>query len=332
VVILSLLPGCRNVKDASDESIADIQKREGIPVRCIKVKVGNLMSCEVLGGTAEGYTQTTLTAGISGKITAINYRVGDIVPVNSSIMTIEPDGPQNFNLVKQQFETTQKSRDRLRALAEQGGVSQEMIDQVEAAYSSAKDGLDAIRKTQFLPAPFSGTIVNIYQTVNNKISSGANLCTIADMERIRIPLVVSDVIVNKFKKGQIAIAVVGNDSLKGSVENVSLSGRDNTHTFIVETVFRNTEKVLKPSMYIPVTVITETKLNTIAVPFDMLRIDGEETFVYLEIAGIARKRNLQTGLRSGDLIEIVNGLHNDDNIIINGGGMLADGVKVKVIN
>jgi membrane fusion protein (multidrug efflux system) len=331
IASLIVMVGCTKQQEEKSESVADIQKRDGVPVRVIKSGFGQMLAYELLGGTAEGYFQSTLNAGIAGKVSDIKGNVGDIVTQNASLMSIEPDGSQNFELTKQQFETAKKSRERILALAEQGGVAQEIIDRVDAEFAAAREGLEAVRKSQFIPAPFEGTIVNIFQTVNNKVSSGDKLLTIAKMDKIRVPLVVSDVLINKFKTGLSAMAIIGTDTINGLIEKVSLSGQDQTHTFIIEAVFNNSRKLLKPSMYVPVKVITNVKPHVISLPLDAIIDDNSKKLVYKIENGVSKRYGVTTGIRVGEVCEVLSGINDGDLVVVSGMSLLADSSKVKII-
>lgn len=328
-----LLTGCAAKKtEEKAESISDIQKREGVPVRISAAKDTSIEEYEMLGGTAEGYIQTTLGAGLPGKISVMNVKVGDYIAQDASLMSIAPDIPQHYEVVKQQVENFQKSKDRITALAAQGGVPQQVIDDVNTNLYTAKEGLESVRKSQFVLAPFSGTIVNIYQMLNSKVGPGADLATIAKIEKIRVPLTVSDIMINRFKIGQKAFAITGRDTIEGIIEKVALAGVEATHTFKIEAVFENPNRVLKPAMYVPVKVITATKTNAITLPLDAVINDGSRKYVYIINGDIATSSNVATGIRSGNTYEIVAGVQVNDNVVISGSSLLFDGTKVKVVN
>jgi membrane fusion protein (multidrug efflux system) len=323
-----IISGCKQKKDEKVETVADIQKREGIPVRVVKAETSVITAYEALGGTAEGYYQTTITSSIAGKIISVNVSVGDKVEQNSSLMTIEPDMAENYNLAKTQYETSRKSRERLLALAEQGGVAQEMIDQIEAVYLAAKEDMEAMRKNQFVPAPFAGTVVNLFQTDNRRVNAGDKLVTIARIDSIRVPIVVSDVLINKFKTGQKAIAF---DSIQGLIGKVALSGQQSNHTFIVEAVFSNPGKVLKPGMYVPVKVVVARKEN-VMLPMEAVVSEGRGKFVYVVKDLQAKKVPVSVGIRSEEMLEIVSGVSKGDLVVFSGNLMLTDGTRVKIVD
>ncbi len=328
-----LLTGCAAKKEEKKaESISDIQKREGVPVRVVAAKDTSIEEYEMLGGTAEGYIQTTLSAAMPGKISALKVKVGDHIAQDASLMTIAPDIPQHYEVVKQQVENAQKSKDRIAALAAQGGVPQQVIDDVNTQLFVAKEGLESVRKSQFVLAPFSGTIVNVFQMLNSKVGPGAELATVAKIEKIRVPLTVSDVLINRFKIGQKAFAITGNDTIEGIIEKVALAGIDANHTFKIEAVFENHKRILKPAMYVPVKVVTATKSNAITLPLDAVIVDGSRKYVYIINGDVATSSNVATGIRSGNVYEIVAGVQVNDKVVVSGSSLLFDGTKIKVVN
>ncbi|MDO5575437.1 MAG: efflux RND transporter periplasmic adaptor subunit [Fibrobacter sp.] len=327
-----LIFGCSKREISVDESIEQIQKRKGIPVVVAEVHKGTLVVDELLGGTARGYYQTTISSSIAGKLIEIRAKIGDYVEKDSSLMSIEPDHAQNYDVVKQQYENSIKNRQRIRVLAEQGGVSQELIDEVDAQYLKSKEDLDAVRKSQFVLSPFSGTVVNIFQTLNSKLAPGTELITIAQVKKIRIPLKISDKIINKFKVGQKAVAIVDNDSVSGVIENVSLAGNDFTNTFEIEAVFNNAQKLIKPGMHILVRIIIESKNDVITLGSEDIINDGAQKYVYIVNDSLARKAEIVTGKKIDGKYEIVSGISDADLVVVKGASLLYDGAKVNVVS
>ena len=316
---------------ATTESITDIQKREGVPVRVVTAERSSLTLYEYVGGTAEGYFQTTLTSGIPGTITSVNVAIGDNVRKDASLMKIEPATPQNYDLVKQQFENAEKSRERVNALAKEGAVSQEILDQVAIGYSTAKEGLDIVRKNQFVVAPINGTVVNIHKQVNNTVFPGAELVTLADIRKIKVPVTVSDLLINRFKKGQRAEAVVGGDTIEGTVDRIPLSGNESTHTFEIDVVFDNPKYRIKPGMYLEMRIITSEKTGVVTLPMDAVIIDGKDQSVFIVTDSIAKKMTIVTGDRSGDTFEITQGVTEGVQVVVSGASLLAESTKVKIV-
>lgn len=76
-----------------------------------------------------------------------------------------------------------------------------------------------------------------------------------------------------------------------------------------------------------VSIITDTKENTIVVPVEAICIDNEEVFVYLLEDGKAVKKNVELGISNDTYYEVLSGVSLEDELIKNTSG-LEDGVKV----
>lgn len=331
MVCFALLTGsCTRKKTEKVESVADIQKREGIPVRILTVVPRTLEVTEIAGGTAEGLLQTTVTTIGAGRITDIKVKVGDYVEKNTALMTMDLDAAQNFQLAKTQFESALKTCDRIKALVEQGGASQEMLDNAQTALAAAREALNATRKSEFIQAPFAGTIMAIYPSAGSVIDKTKPVVDIARLDKIRLKATVSEAVINRFKNGQPALAALSGDTIRGSVTEVSLVGSA-SHTFTVEITLENTRRLIRPGMYLTATVVVERRTSILTLPLETILAEGETKYVYVIKNGLARRTAVTTGMRGGGSYEIVEGLFAGDTVVNAGAGNLTDGAKVKIV-
>jgi len=322
--------GCTKHKKQVAESIADIQKREGVPVRAITVQPGCIAAVENAGGTAEGIFQSSITAIANGRITQINVKVGDYVEKNASLMTIVPDAAQTFAVSKVQLDNAEKARDRIKALVAQGGASQEMLDNAETELAVAREAVGSMEKSEFVLAPFAGTITAVYPSPNSIIAKEKPLIDIARLDKIRLSVTVSELIINRFKTGQPATVVVGSDTIRGTVGEVSLAGSAN-HTFTLDVMFDNKNHVIKPGMYLTANVVVAQKNGVLSLPLETVLSDGTEHYVYVIIDGTAYRVSVVPGMRGDDHIEIKEGLHAGDMVVTEGATNLSENTKVKIV-
>jgi RND family efflux transporter MFP subunit len=332
VVFILLATGCSGKKKELNESIDDIQKREGVPVTVLKVQPKELLATENIGGTAEGFYQTSIVCNVPGQVAELYVSIGDYVDKGTKLMKIDPDMPSSLTMAKAQYDQAEKSKMRLDTLSKEGAVAQDLVDQVEVGYTVAKASLHAAQKTELVMAPFSGTVANIFYSEGNSIDRGKPLVDIATLEKIRIKSTVSEVIINKFKTGQKAFTRINDDTLWGQVSLVSISGQPMSHTFSVETVFPNPKHLLKPGMSASIEVIVERRFNILTLPIETVISEGTNRFVYIVTDGTAEKKPVQIGLRGGNSYEISSGLKEDDLIVASGSSKVFSGVKVKIIN
>lgn len=328
--LMWMLAGCGG-DEGSTESIAEIQKREGIPVRTIAVTRGTLRVTERLGGTVEGYAQTTLGAGVPGTLTRYGAAVGRRVGKGTVVARIDPDVASPYAMAKAQYDQVAKSRERVTALAEEGGVPQEAVDQIEAAYTAAKEQLDAATKSVNILAPFAGTIIEQKIPLGSKVGPGQSLVTIADLRRTRVTLDVNETMIGEFAVGQRAYILLGNDSLFGEVAKIPIGAREQGHMFPVDVVFDNPDTRLKPGMFVTVHVITTELPDALALPAELVMRDDTGAYVYSVDGDKARRTRLDLGVRGGGRMSVNHGLAEGDVVVAEGAGKVSDGVKVRVV-
>lgn len=88
-------------------------------------------------------------------------------------------------------------------------------------------------------------------------------------------------------------------------------------------------KSLKPGFQIIMEIETDKKVTNV-LPMDALYDEGDQPFVYIVKDGKAIKKEVQTGITSGSKIEVLEGISNEDQIIINAPDSIKNGLEVTV--
>ncbi len=322
---------CQKKAKMKAETIEEIQKREGIPVTTLNVQRGTLRDIELVGGTLEGERQTTLVCNVPGQVQEIYARVGEGVAKGGRLLRMDPDMPSPLEMSEAQYKNAEKSKERLDALAQEGGVSQEIVDQVESGLVAARASYKYAAKTEILTAPYSGTVTQIYQSLGSTVDRGRPLVDLATLDRVRLKAQVSEAVIHRFAVGQPARIALGSDTIEGRVTLVSLSGGAASHSFSIEALFANPGRRLRPGMFVTASIVVEERKNAITVPMESLVQEGDRNFLFLVENDQARKIAVQTGIRGGSMYEILQGIDEGQLFVKAGMGNLVDGVKVKLV-
>ncbi|MBD3317607.1 MAG: efflux RND transporter periplasmic adaptor subunit, partial [Chitinivibrionales bacterium] len=293
---------------------------------------GNLRAVEIVGGTVEGISQTVVSTGAGGTVKRIVAGVGSRVAENGVVAVVEPDGASPYTMAKAQYDQIKKSYERVKALADEGAVPQETIDQVEAAYIAAREQLRAARKAENVPAPFGGTVIEVYEQPKSKVGPGTPIAKIARWDKIRVEIEVNERLISNYSPGQRAYIVAEGDTLWGEIEKVALGANAMTHAFPVWAVFPNPGLRIKPGAYVVVNVITRTAQSALHVPMDVVTVKEDGAWVYTVTGGVARRKIVKHGLRSEGFLEITEGLTEGEKVVVRGASLLSDGAKVRIVN
>ena len=328
-----ILAGCGRRDEQPSESIADIQKREGFPVRVMAVERGELQVVEKTGGTVEGLSQTTVGAAVAAKIVSVDVTVGDRVRVDQVVMRLDREAvSSHYVQARAAYDQALRSRDRLKSLVDEGGASRDLLDQAETGLIVARSNFDAAAKSVDVLAPFSGTVVEIFQPVDRIVDSQDPLMTFATLERIRVKMNVNEAIVDRFEKGQPAFVPLEGDTLAGGISLVSMAGFSMNHSFEVEAVFDNPVERLKPGMFVTVHTVVYSAPDAVSLPIETILAEGEERFVYLIREGRTHMVPVQVGVRGGGRYEILDGIAEGDFIVLEGASVLEDGAPVRIVD
>ncbi|MFP7295851.1 efflux RND transporter periplasmic adaptor subunit [Neobacillus niacini] len=108
-----------------------------------------------------------------------------------------------------------------------------------------------------------------------------------------------------------------------------LQGGSQAVQYPVTTKISGDSKSLKPGFQIIMEIETDKKIAHV-LSLNALHDDGEQPYVFIVQDGKASKKNIKTGITSGEKIEIMEGLSKEDKIIIKGPDSLKDGMDVTI--
>ena len=185
-------------------------------------------------------------------------------------------------------------------------------------------------------APIDGTVLDDYSlTTGAMISPSSPLLDIADLSRLKATLKVPESKIFSVRPGLPVILrfdALPNEEFIGEVTRIDQYVDPSTRTSSVEIELDNkkTGGKLRPGMFGQASIIEREIENAVLIPENALHESEKGFYVLLEENGIARLREVSTGVRQGSMIHITKGLNEGDRVIIFGGNTLNDGDRVTV--
>lgn len=125
------------------------------------------------------------------------------------------------------------------------------------------------------------------------------------------------------------ISAVASNSNGLNINSLMGSSGGSSATIPAQVTINGADSSVIVGVDVNVSIITDTKENTIVVPVEAICIDNEEVFVYLLKDGVAVKKNVELGISNDTYYEVLSGVSLDDVLIKNTSG-LEDGVKVEL--
>ncbi|HKH44044.1 MAG TPA: efflux RND transporter periplasmic adaptor subunit [Thermoanaerobaculia bacterium] len=266
--------------------------------------------------------------------------------------------PEKTSVVKQAAATLNQARltrDRMANLFEQQLIPRQDLDTAEANFGVAEaryqQAIEDARGRQavlgqrmseleiarqqlsdsMLKAPFDGMIQERLVSPGDYVAAGAPVVVLVRVHPLRLRLAVPERESANVRTGQeVRVTVEGDpETHAGRVARISPAISEENRTLQIEAEVPNPDARLRPGSFARAEIVTRSSEPAVVVPAAaIVRFAGLEKVMGVE-SGKAVEKRVRTGRRSGDRIEIVDGVAAGEPVVLNPGNLVG-GQPVKV--
>jgi len=272
----------------------------------------------------------------------IEQAEADVAKCQASMVLGRKELLRQDDLLKQDF-TSQQARDRAQeqlsvAEAELTAVQKalelaktrysEDLKQAEADIDRAKAILDNAKvelSYATITAPISGVIASVSTQEGETVAAGLNaptFVTIIDLNRLQVDAYVDEVDIGKVKVGQGGVFTVDSFpdlEFKGKVVAIYPKAviQENVVNYdVVIEIVTDYKGLLRPEMTASVTIFLDLRSNVLAVPAKAIKRDRGKNVVYILSNGEPKRCEIKVGWKDGQWIEIVDGLKQEQTVLL----------------
>ncbi len=318
------------------------------PVSVIDVTTSSLSRHTIATGNAMAEKEMEVTSQIAGKYKLKNhpaysrpFKLGDRVKAGQAFVEIEDkeyvngisleSKKMNLDLAKQEYE-------KQKSVYDKGGVTLRELRNAELQMTNAQNELEnaEIRLEKMkIDIPISGVIVKLpHYTPNSQIQQGNSLATIMNYAQMYVDVSLPENTMTEIKTGQkvqITNYSLPNDTLIGTVTELSPAIDINTRTYLGKVRFGNPKLLIRPGMFIKTLIKVNQKDDIIVIPKEVIISDQRGKRVFVVKENTAFERIIETGIENEDMIEVISGLEVNERLVIKGFETLRNKSKVKVL-
>ncbi|MGB6743610.1 MAG: efflux RND transporter periplasmic adaptor subunit [Terracidiphilus sp.] len=328
---------------------------QALPVQTVSVAMAPVPQSSEYVATIKSRRSATLMPQVSGVLTEIRVKSGDVVKVGQELMVIDPR--QQQAAVNSQRATEQQKKavydynaielDRQKKLFEAGVTSRDAYDQEQQAYQNSKADYESAvesRKTQeqllgyyTICAPFDGVVGDIPVHVGDYVSPLASpatiLTTVDENKNLEAYIYVPTELSAKVKMGLGVDLLDNNGSLleKTRIDFISPQVDSDLQGILVKAPVNSKPGLLRTAQLIKARIVWSTASTAVVPVLAVTRLGGQ-TFVYVaEDQGgkyTARQTSITVGDTVGNDYAVESGLKNGDKVIVSGLQFLMDGMPV----
>ncbi|HNQ14272.1 MAG TPA: efflux RND transporter periplasmic adaptor subunit [Pyrinomonadaceae bacterium] len=212
------------------------------------------------------------------------------------------------------------------------------VRNARAAVRTAETQVDQARKSlsdTSILAPFSGYVSEKTADVGEYLSPNApntKICSIVRTAVLRLKIDIPEQSIGKVSVGQGVSAQVSaypDRKFAGTVARILPSLNAQSRTLTVEAEIENVGGLLKPGQFATVRITQSKPEPAVVVPASAVRSDGDVNKVFVVKDGVAQERFVKTGLLENDMIEIKQGVAENEVVATSSLDKLGDGMIVK---
>ena len=188
-----------------------------------------------------------------------------------------------------------------------------------------------------ITAPFDGVVVSRSLDPGAYVTPGTStpILSIADLDQIDVTVNISEVQIASIRLGapvEIQVDAYPGRIFHGSVSRIAGGADAATRTVQVEIDIANPGRLLRPGMYATASLSAGADENVLVVPLSALVTIGDQHFVWLVTDNVTHKRVVTVGRATGDVVEIMSGIGDGDQIVARGTDLVREGQPVRSVS
>ena len=362
-----LMCGCQN--SDSEEKITPPGSKivEPATVKVVIVKRADISVPLVATGTIFPEYESKIGPKISGTIETVYVDEGDEVGKGKILVQLDQEslliavrqGQAIVRVAEAQLkeaevkvENLKKERKRLANLFKKNVISQQKYDDIDTAYSMAVTEIEVIRaqilscrenlamaeqklRDTVIIAPFSGLIVKRFINQGEYVSTmpPSPLFLIMNIDKVKTEIGLPEVHIAHINIGNpvdVTVDTYRGITFKGRISTINPMVDPVSRAFTVKVEIPNKDHKLKPGMFARVKIYPKIHKDALIVPFKSVMKREGNTVVFVIDGNTVRLRAVTAGINNEREIEVIDGLKEGEEVVVEGHYGMADNTKVRV--
>ncbi len=355
--LLSLFLAACGSKDGKtdDKSANKNGDKKGAKATLVTVtKVSNqaLETTEVAIGSLEGLISPTVAAEVAARVLKFHVTAGQQVKQGQLIATLDAtdfglqrnEQQAEIARIQAQIDNQAKTVDRNQALVNKNFISKNAVDNDIAQQKVLQHQLEAAKahigsinhdsnKTRVV-SPVNGVVEKRLVSQGEFVRIGDPIVQIVSKQKLRAHLPFPEQIAAQFKAGlKVRLSTPTSDkAVETTIHELKPMVTEGSRSIDIIADIAEGAQGWQPGASVTGTVILGVSAAAMMIPEQSLVLRPAGEVVYVVRDNMAYQAVVKSGLRQNGLVEIVEGLQENDVIVVDGAGFLTDKTPVKISN
>ncbi|TVQ73262.1 MAG: efflux RND transporter periplasmic adaptor subunit [Oceanospirillales bacterium] len=312
------------------------QQGQGLPAEVFQVESSSLNHVITTVGTLRANEAVILRPEISGRVSAILFREGEIIEKGQPLIEIDntsfvaelAQAQAQANLSRIEY---QRAADLLERRVGSQTDRDTRLAQLRVTEAQVQLAQAQLAKTTLL-APFAGEVGLRYVSPGDFISAGQDLVEVVDTHEMKIDFTLPERNISQIQVGQVIEVLVDalpGQTFQGEIYAISPSSRSGSHNLSIRARIPNEDGQLRPGLFARITIITGQDPEALMVPEAAIIPQNNEFFIMrLNAENQVGLVPVTLGSRRVGEVQILSGLEVGDVIVTAGHIKLRPGMPV----
>jgi RND family efflux transporter MFP subunit len=325
-------------QEAENDAETEEDEEVAVPVEVAEVTTGAITSYISATANLVAEDQVKVLSEAEGRVERLLVEEGDLVSKGQVLAVLVQDEAKiALSKVELKASNANAALERAKGTHDQGLISAEAYDKLQMEYEVARQEVaeaEWLLAKTVIRSPFSARVTERFITQGQHLRPGDELFTVADYDPLvaRIYLPESDVIeLEEGRKVRIALAANAELNFTGRIRQIAPVVDTATGTVKVTVEAVKPPTGVRPGAFVSIGIVREQHPAALLLPRESVIRELRAAHVFVSEAGTAIKKAVELGLEEGDLVEVISGVAEGDNVVVAGQGALDDGQKIKTL-
>jgi membrane fusion protein, multidrug efflux system len=275
-------------------------------------------------GTLFPLEETELRSEVNGRVVKLSMPEGSIVPKGKLLVKLfDGDLQAQLRKLKVQLQIAVKSEERQSELLKINGISQQDYDLAALSVENLKADIEAteigIFKTE-IRAPYTGKLGLRYISMGSYLSPSTVITSIRDVSQLKLEFAIPEKYAKSMTPGyNVGFKVDGGEQFhQATVVATENSVDETTRTLKVRAIVKESHRELIPGIFAKVNLQLGQSDDALMIPTEAVIPQARNKQVIVYHSDSVVFREVETGIRDSAYVQITNGLHAGDTVIITG--------------
>jgi len=254
------------------------------------------------------------------------YEAYDIAALKSALETCSNDLAE-YKALEAEYKATKETSDPSANLqkAQQSAMkesSQMTVEEAKEALAEAQAGV---------VTPVNGIVSDVQVVEGQSVTEGTPLFTIADSSKLKVTIELTKYSMENVTEGQKAELTINGGTYTGTVTKVNKVAKvSQTGATVVEADIHidNPDDKIYLGVEANAVINIAEKKDILRIPVECVNYGTDNVFCYVVKDGAVAKKEIETGISSGEFIEVLSGLEEKEQVINSLGTEYEEGTLV----